>query len=70
MLFIILGLSFLEIITGYVLENGIPLTTKSYENDFFYDIKENNTNKILNGSAHINYKVYILNTNNYFSMWT
>ena len=69
MLFIILGLSFLEIITGYVLENGIPLTTKSYKSDFFYDIKENNTNKILNGSAHINYKVYILNTNNYFSMY-
>ncbi len=49
MLVIILGLSFLEIITCYVLENGVPFTTDSYNEDFYYDIKKNKAYKILKG---------------------
>ena len=68
MLFIILGLSLIEIITSIVLENGVPFTTSSYKSNFFYDIKENNIYKILNGTVHINYKVYMFHPFNYFYM--
>ena len=69
MLFIILGLSLIEIITSYVLEKGVPFTTNLYKSNFFYDIQENNTNKIINGTVHINYKAYILHPLNYFYMY-
>ena len=68
MLFIILGLSLIEIITTYILEKGVPFTTNSYKGNFFYDIKQNNTNKIINGTVHINYQTYILHPLNYFYM--
>ena len=68
MLFIILGLSLIEIITTYILEKGVPFTTDSYKGNFFYDIKQNNTNKIINGTVHINYQTYILHPLNYFYM--
>ena len=68
MLFIIFGLSLFEIITGYVLENGVPFSTTSLDNYFFYDIKQNNTNKIINGSVQIGYQVIIPRSMNYFYM--
>jgi hypothetical protein len=68
MLFIIFGLSLFEIIAGYVLENGVPFSTTSLDNYFFYDIKQNNTNKIINGSVQIGYQVIIPRSMNYFYM--
>ena len=68
MLFIIFGLSLFEIITGYDLKNGVPFSTTSLDKSFFYDIKQNNTNRILNGSVLISYNVVIPRSINYFYM--
>jgi len=65
MLFIILGLSLFEIITGIVLKKGVPYTTFSSKCTLFYDINQNNTNKIINGTVHIYYSSYILHPFNY-----
>ena len=64
MLFILLGLSLLEIIASVYLQNGVPYSTSSYKTYFYYDIQENKTLKIINGSAQIYYKAYI---NKYFN---
>ena len=65
MLFILLGLSLFEIIASVTLQNGVPYSTRSYKTYFYYDIQENNTLKIINGSVQIYYKEYIKNTFNY-----
>ncbi len=69
MLFIIFGLSLFEFIAGYILlEKGVAFSTSSLENYYFYDIQQNNTNRIINGSVQISYKVYIPRANDYFYM--
>ena len=58
----------MKLLYGYDLKNGVPFSTTSLDKSFFYDIKQNNTNRILNGSVLISYYVVIPRSINYFYM--